>query len=72
MTCPVCNLRDCTWTAEGVCEGTMEPAALRARARRREAREEQVRWAIGKALFLFNLGTTIWCIHWVVQQATPW
>lgn len=58
--CPICQLPDCSWTAEGVCEGTMEPHAVAARARRREeaaARRHWQRWLLPSTIML---GTLIW------------
>lgn len=63
MNCPVCNLRDCTWTAEGVCEGTMEPGTVRRRAERRTLLENRRRIVLFVCHASGILLTLAWLTH---------
>lgn len=60
--CPVCNLPDCTWTAEGVCEGTMEPETVRRRSEDRKHRRKIARFVCHASGGLFTLA---WLAHWM-------
>lgn len=61
MICPVCQLRDCSWTAEAVCEGTEDPQAVADRAARREQRRKFIWWC----LYLAYLGGLYGLCFWI-------